>query len=66
METPRAATVQINRAISSVLANPEVQARVRAQDNEPLGGSAVDFDRFIRSEIQRWLPMVKRLGLKME
>lgn len=45
---------------------PEVRNRLIADGQEPGGGSAEDFARFIRGEITKYAKLVKAAGIRGE
>jgi tripartite-type tricarboxylate transporter receptor subunit TctC len=61
--TPKEVVNKLNRAINEVIADPAFVARARAIGMEPRGGTAEEMDKFMRAEIDRWVPVVKSLNL---
>lgn len=61
--TPKDVVDKLNRAVNEVIADPAFVTRARAIGMEPRGGSAADMDKFLRTEIERWIPVVKSLNL---
>nr|WP_145547050.1 tripartite tricarboxylate transporter substrate binding protein [Variovorax boronicumulans] len=61
--TPKDVVERLNRAVNQVIADPEFVARARAMGMEPRGGTAEEFNRFIRTESERWLPLLQSLNL---
>ncbi len=61
--TPKAAIDQLNRAVNQVLADPEFIDKARAVGMEPRGGTPDELARFIRTEFDRWVPILKSLNL---
>ena len=61
--TPKEVVTKLNRAVNEVIADPAFVTRARAIGMEPRGGSAEDMDKFLRVEIDRWVPVVKSLNL---
>ena len=64
--TPPAVVNKLNAEVAKVLAQPEVRQRLLELGHEPAGGSADDLATFARSERQKWGPLIKSVGLKME
>ncbi len=54
---------KLNRAIQEILAEPAIVAKWREVGARVAGGSASDFDRFLRSETERLGGLVTELGL---
>ncbi len=61
--TPKAKIDQLNRDINQVLVDPEFIEKARAIGMEPRGGTPEDLTRFIRTEFDRWVPILKSLNL---
>jgi tripartite-type tricarboxylate transporter receptor subunit TctC len=64
--TPDAVVARINGDVNEVLKDAAVKAMLDAQALTPVGGSAAEFKRMIDGEIQRWGPVITRLGLKLD
>jgi len=47
-----------------VLAQQDVKDRLTAAGIQTAGGSPEDFSKFIKSELDRWRPVVKSAGIK--
>jgi tripartite-type tricarboxylate transporter receptor subunit TctC len=61
--TPKEVVNKLNRAVNEVIADPAFVARARAIGMEPRGGTPEEMDKFLRAEIDRWIPVVKSLNL---
>ena len=64
--TPREIVERLNREVNAILRDPDVKSRLNAAGLEPVGGTPEDFGRLIRSEAERWAPVVKRTGAKID
>jgi tripartite-type tricarboxylate transporter receptor subunit TctC len=64
--TPRASIDRWNEAVNQVLARGDVAQRIRAMGIEPRTGAPADVDQLIKSESQRWVPIIKSLGVKLD
>jgi len=64
--TPADIVARINADVAHVVAMPEVRKRLIDDGQEPGGGSAEDFGRFIRSEIAKYAKVVKAAGIRGE
>lgn len=60
--TPRPIVDQLNQAVRKVLDMPEVRKQVAALGSAPVHGTPEQFDAFIKSEHDKWGPIVKRTG----
>ena len=64
--TPAAIVERLNREINAALQAPEVRQKLHAAGLEPVGGSAQDFARLMRAENERWGPIIKRAGARVD
>jgi tripartite-type tricarboxylate transporter receptor subunit TctC len=64
--TPKPLIAELNKQINALLSNPEVRAKLDAEGAEPVGGLADDFDKQIRSEIDKFKRIVSRANIKVE
>jgi tripartite-type tricarboxylate transporter receptor subunit TctC len=62
--TPRDVIDKLAAATIDALAAPDVVAVLRAQGQDPLGGSPEDFARYIESEIKKGKILAEAAGLK--
>ncbi|WP_241673104.1 Bug family tripartite tricarboxylate transporter substrate binding protein [Lacisediminimonas profundi] len=63
-KTPPAIVEKLNVALNAVLADPEIRATFAKQGGVAVGGSAADFDKFIRAEKDRWEKVITTAKLK--
>jgi tripartite-type tricarboxylate transporter receptor subunit TctC len=61
--TPAAIVTKVNADIQKAMALPDVKAQLELQGLQAAGGSPADFDRFIRSEIDKWAKAIKAAGV---
>ena len=61
--TPPEIIARINREVNQALKSPDVLERFAAQGTEPLGGSPEQAAAFVKQELDRWGPVVKRAGI---
>jgi tripartite-type tricarboxylate transporter receptor subunit TctC len=61
--TPKEVIAKINAETSRMLAAPEVRARIKNEGADPIGSSPEQFDKRIRSEVDKWAKVVKSAGL---
>ena len=64
--TPRPVIERINREVAKVLTAADVRDRLQAQGAEPMPGSPDAFAAFMRAEMQKWAPVVKQAGVKLD
>ena len=61
--TPRDVVDRLNKSVNQVIADPEFVAKARAIGMEPRGSTPEEMAKFIRSESERWLPLLQSLNL---
>jgi len=63
-ETSPAIVASLNRTIETELADPALVAWLEQQGLEPIGGTPEAFAATIRSDVERWGAIVRRLGVQ--
>jgi tripartite-type tricarboxylate transporter receptor subunit TctC len=64
--TPQAIVQKINAEVGAILRQPDVVQKMNAAGFDLVGGTPEDFGRLIRTEAERWKPVVGRLGIKVD
>ncbi len=64
--TPASVIARLNTEITAALADPEIAKAMRAQGVEPMPTKPEEFERFIKSETQKWARVIKTSGTKLE
>ena len=64
--TPDAVVQKVNADGNAVLQDAAVRQGMQAQGLTIVGGSAADFKRAIDADVQRWGPVITRLGIKLD
>lgn len=64
--TPSDVIDRLNREINAILAQPDVKARAQSAGWEVAGGTPAAFDAYMKAERERWAPIVKRSGAKLD
>ncbi len=62
--TPRAVVRKINADVNQLLKQPTFRVKLGELGLEAVGGTAEQFDATIRSEMDKWAPIVKASGAK--
>lgn len=62
--TPPAQVTKLNEVINRVLAEGQFITQVKPMGVEPRGGSPAQMDKFLQSEIEQWVPVIREMGLK--
>lgn len=63
---PKAIVAQLNEALAKVLANPQVRAHLLEQGEQPAGGSAENFGKFIKAEVDKYANIVRSAKIAPE
>jgi tripartite-type tricarboxylate transporter receptor subunit TctC len=45
---------------------PEVRKRLASEGADPVGSTPEEFDAYIRSDIEKWIKVVEKAGIKPE
>jgi len=64
--TPESVIALLNKHIAAILKSPDVRERFSAMGLEPVGNSPVDFNGFIKSEINKWARLMRDSGIQRE
>jgi tripartite-type tricarboxylate transporter receptor subunit TctC len=64
--TPDSIINKLNLEINKILQSPDINERFLAQGIEPMLGSPEQAASFIRQESDRWRPIVKKVGVKID
>ena len=62
--TPREAIDRLNRSVTQVLRLPEVARKMRELLMVPQGGPPEELTAIMKLEGERWVPIIKRLGIR--
>jgi len=64
--TPKPIVARLNAEINDVLKQPDVVAKMQAVGFDLIGGTPEAFGTLIKSESDKWAPVMKRVGLKID
>ena len=64
--TPKPVVTRLNAEINAILRDPEVLQKMHAQGFDLIGGKPEDFGVLIAGEVEKWRPVIKRVGLKVD
>ena len=64
--TPRPIIQRLNTEINAILKDPSVKAALNAQGFDLIGGTPEDFGNLIRSESDKWAPIIKKTGARID
>jgi tripartite-type tricarboxylate transporter receptor subunit TctC len=64
--TPRPIIERLNREMDSALKASDVRQKLAGAGLDPVGGTPEDLGRLIRSESEKWKPVIARTGAKID
>jgi tripartite-type tricarboxylate transporter receptor subunit TctC len=64
--TPRPAIDRVLAALKSSLSDPNVRQRLSSEGAEPVGSTPEEYERFTRSEIEKWIKVARGAGIQPE
>jgi tripartite-type tricarboxylate transporter receptor subunit TctC len=64
--TPPQIVARLNAEINAILKDPAVRSALNAQGFELVGGTPEDFGNLIRNESEKWAPVIKKTGAKID
>lgn len=65
-KTPPAVVAKLSQEIARVLRLPDIRERLLSQGIEPVSSTPEEFSAYIRSEMTKWVKVVKASGAKAE
>jgi tripartite-type tricarboxylate transporter receptor subunit TctC len=64
--TPQNIIKRLNAEFNRIIAEPAIRKRMLDNGYEPVGGPPEKFGRLIHSEIEKWAPVVKAAGVRVD
>jgi tripartite-type tricarboxylate transporter receptor subunit TctC len=64
--TPKTVIARLNSEIDGILKQPDVVQKMNASGFDLIGGTPEEFGRLVRSEVERWTPVIRKVGLKVD
>ena len=64
--TPAPVVQKINAEVGAILKDPEIVKRMNGFGFDLVGGTPADFAALIKGEAERWTPVVRKLGIKVD
>ena len=64
--TPKPIVTRLSTEINAILKEPDVVKKMEAQGFALVGGTPEDFSALIKAETDRWGPVVRKLGIKVD
>jgi tripartite-type tricarboxylate transporter receptor subunit TctC len=65
-DTPREIIDKVNAEVNHALADPKMREKLAALGGKPIAGTPEDFGKVIAAETEKWAPIVKASGAKVE
>lgn len=65
-KTPKAVIEKLNKALNTVVADPEVKEKLLAQGSEGVGGTPEALQHTVQAELVKWAKLVKDANIKAE
>ncbi len=62
--TPREIVAKLNAEFAKALAAPDLVEHLRSEGADVVAGSPEQFRTFLKSEVDRWGPIVRAAGIK--
>jgi tripartite-type tricarboxylate transporter receptor subunit TctC len=63
---PKAAVERLSGEIQTIFKRQDIRERLIQMGIDPVGGSSVEFDKFLRNEVAKWAKVIKEAGVKIE
>jgi tripartite-type tricarboxylate transporter receptor subunit TctC len=64
--TPKPVIARLNSEINAIFKEPEVLQKMHAQGFELIGGTPEEFGALVKGETDRWAPVIRKVGLKID
>jgi tripartite-type tricarboxylate transporter receptor subunit TctC len=64
--TPKPIVQRLNAEINAILKDPDVVQRMHAAGFDLVGGTPEDFGTLIRAESEKWAPVIRKTGVKVD
>ena len=64
--TPKPIITRLNSEINAILADPEIVTRMHRLGFDLVGGTPAQFGTLVRGETEKWAPVIRKIGLKID
>jgi tripartite-type tricarboxylate transporter receptor subunit TctC len=64
--TPRPVIERLNTEINAILRESTVRSALNVQGFDLIGGTPEDFAKLIRSESEKWAPVIRKTGVRID
>jgi len=65
-KTPREVIVRLNQALNRSTSDPKIREQLVGRGATVIQGTPEDFFAFVKAEIEKWTPVVKRVGVVVD
>jgi tripartite-type tricarboxylate transporter receptor subunit TctC len=62
-KTPRSVVMKLNREVGDILRRPETREQLMAQGAEPSPSSPEELGDWVRAELEKWTPVIRKAGI---
>lgn len=64
--TPKPIIARLNSEINAILADPDIVTRMHRLGFDLVGGTPAQFGALVRGETEKWAPVIRKIGLKID
>ncbi len=64
--TPKDVVARLNREMVTALQTPAVKSRLASEGGEAVGNTAEQASAMVRTDLEKWIDVVRRTGIKLE
>jgi tripartite-type tricarboxylate transporter receptor subunit TctC len=64
--TPKAIVTRLNSEINAILEDPDIVTRMHRLGFDLVGGTPAAFGALVRGETEKWAPVIRKIGLKID
>jgi tripartite-type tricarboxylate transporter receptor subunit TctC len=64
--TPKPIIARLNSEINAIFKEPDVVTKMNAQGFDLIGGTPEQFGALVKGDADKWAPVIKRVGLKVD
>ena len=65
-KTPKAIVARLQKEVARIVHLPEVRQKLLEQGADPVGSSAEELDRVVKSELKRWAAVIREANIKVQ
>ena len=65
-KTPQPIVARMQKEVARVVQLPEIRQKLIEQGGDPVGGTAEELDRVVKSELKKWTEVIQAAKIKLE